>query len=65
MYGGNAFSRANAAALPFFDESYVTPNKYHKMPVEKWYLVLYQIQGNMVHVDFILDYRKEYGWIGN
>lgn len=51
--------------FPFFDEPYITPNKYHKMLVEKWYLVLYQIQDDMVYVDFILDCRKEYGWIGN
>lgn len=51
--------------FPFFDEPYITPNKYHKMLVEKWYLVLYQIQDDTVYVDFILDCRKEYGWIGN
>lgn len=51
--------------FPFFDEPYITPNKYHKMLVEKWYLVLYQIQDNTVYVDYILDCRKEYGWIGN
>lgn len=51
--------------FPFFDEPYITPNKYHKMLVEKWYLVLYQIRDNIVYVDYILDCRKEYGWIGN
>lgn len=51
--------------FPFFDEPYITPNKYHKMLVEKWYLVLYQIQDNTVYVDYILDCRKEYGWMGN
>lgn len=51
--------------FPFFDEPYITPNKYHKMLVEKWYLVLYQVQDNTVYVDYILDCRKEYGWIGN
>lgn len=29
--------------FPFFGELYITPNKYHKMFIEKWYLVLYQI----------------------
>ena len=28
--------------FPFFEELYITPNKYHKMFIEKWYLVLYQ-----------------------
>lgn len=49
--------------FPFFEELYITPNKYHKMFIEKWYLVLYQIQDDIVYVDYILDCRKDYGWL--
>lgn len=49
--------------FPFFDEMYITPNKYHKMFIEKWYLILYQIQENTVYVEYILDCRKDYGWL--
>ena len=49
--------------FPFFEEMYITPNKYHKMYVGKWYLILYQIQDDMVYVDYILDCRKDYGWL--
>lgn len=49
--------------FPFFEEMYITPNKYHRMFVEKWYLVLYQIQDDTVYVDYILDCRKDYGWL--
>ena len=49
--------------FPFFEGIYITPNKYHKMIVEKWYLVLYQIQDDTVYVDYILDCRKDYSWI--
>lgn len=49
--------------FPFFDELYITPNKYHKMFIEKWYLVLYQIQDDTVYVEYILDCRKEYSWL--
>lgn len=49
--------------FPFFEETYIPPNKYHKMFVAKWYLVLYQIQDDKVYVDYILDCRKDYGWI--
>ena len=49
--------------FPFFEEMYITPNKYHKMFVEKWYLILYQIQDDTVYVDYILDCRKDYGWL--
>ena len=49
--------------FPFFEESYITPNKYHKMFVAKWYLVLYQIQDDTVYVEYILDCRKDYSWL--
>lgn len=47
----------------FFEGLYITPNKYHKMFIEKWYLVLYQIQDNTVYVEYILDCRKDYSWL--
>lgn len=49
--------------FPFFEEMYITPNKYHKMFIEKWYLVLYQIQDETVYVDYVLDCRKDYSWL--
>ena len=49
--------------FPFFEEAYIPPNKYHKMFVEKWYLVLYQIQDDTVYVEYILDCRKDYSWL--
>ncbi|MCD7750042.1 MAG: type II toxin-antitoxin system RelE/ParE family toxin [Oscillospiraceae bacterium] len=48
--------------FPFFESIYVTPNKYHRMVVEKWYLVLYQICDDTVYVEYILDCRQDYGW---
>lgn len=48
--------------FPFLEEPYITPNKYHKMLIEKWYLVLYQIRDDTVYVEYILDCRKEYSW---
>ena len=47
----------------YFEELYITPNKYHKMFIEKWYLVLYQIQDDTVYVEYILDCRKDYSWL--
>ncbi|MCD7982327.1 MAG: type II toxin-antitoxin system RelE/ParE family toxin [Clostridiales bacterium] len=55
----------NPHRCPFFEELYITPNKYHKMFVEKWYLILYQIQDDVVYVDYILDCRKDYSWLIN
>ena len=48
---------------PFFNETYIPANKYHKLYVENWYLVLYQIKDNIVYVDWIVDCRQEYGWL--
>lgn len=49
--------------FPYFEEDYIPRNKYHKMYIEHWYLVLYQIQDDVVYVDYILDCRKEYSWL--
>mgnify|MGYP002556369605 CR=1 FL=1 len=49
--------------FPFFEEAYIPTNKYHKMFIEKWYLILYQIQDDTVYVDYILNCRKGYGWL--
>lgn len=46
--------------FPFFDAPYIRPNKYHKMFIEGWYLVLYQIQDDTVYVEYILDCRMDY-----
>ena len=48
---------------PFFDEEYIPKNKYHKMYVEKWYLILYQIKDDTVFVDYVLDCRQDYQWL--
>lgn len=49
--------------FPFFEEPYIPPNKYHKMFIENWYLVLYQIKDDTVYVDYVLDCRKDYSWL--
>ena len=49
--------------FPYFADLYITPNQYHKMSIETWYLVLYQIQDDTVYVEYILDCRKDYGWL--
>ncbi|MEG0126189.1 MAG: type II toxin-antitoxin system RelE/ParE family toxin [Clostridia bacterium] len=51
------------ARYPFFNESYIPANKYHKMFVENWYLILYQIKDNVVYIDYVLDCRQDYQWL--
>lgn len=48
---------------PFFNEDYIPKNKYHKLYVENWFLVLYQIQDTSVYVDWIVDCRQDYSWL--
>lgn len=49
--------------FPFFTAEFIPLNKYHKMFVEKYYLVLYQIKDQTVFVDYIVDCRQDYGWL--
>ena len=49
--------------FPFFQEAYIPPNKYHKMFIQNWYLILHQIRDDTVYIDYILDCRKEYNWL--
>lgn len=48
---------------PFLEAEFIPPNKYHKMFVDKWYLVLYQILDEIVYVDYIMDCRQDYRWL--
>lgn len=49
--------------FPFLSAEFIPPNKYHKMFVEKWYLVLDQIKDQTVYVDYIVDCRQDYRWL--
>ena len=49
--------------FPFLDAQFIPLNKYHKMYVEKWYLILYQIKDQTVYVDYIVDCRQDYRWL--
>ena len=49
--------------FPFLEVEFVPYNKYHKLFVEKWYLILYQIKDRTVYVDYIVDCRQDYSWL--
>lgn len=42
-------------AIPF--------QKYRKLHFTKHYLVLYQLQGNIVYVSAVVDCRQDYAWL--
>lgn len=51
------------ARFPLFESKYIKSGKYHKMYIEKWYLVLYQIIEGTVYVEYIIDCRENYKWL--
>jgi len=51
------------ARFPFLADDYIPPNKYRKMFVKNWYLVLYQIREDTVYVEYIVDCRQDYSWL--
>lgn len=40
-----------------------TTEKYRKMLFGKWYLMLYQIKGNTVLIEYVIDGRQDYQWL--
>lgn len=47
----------------FFNTDFIPPNKYHKLYVQNWFLVLYQIKDDTVYIDWIVDCRQDYPWL--
>jgi len=48
---------------PMFDGEFVPRNKYYKMIVDSRYLILYQIKGTTVFIDYVIDGRQDYSWL--
>lgn len=49
--------------FPYIKNKILPKNKYHKLVVNKRYLVIYQINFNIVFIDYILDCRQGYNWL--
>ncbi|MEQ8176019.1 MAG: type II toxin-antitoxin system RelE/ParE family toxin [Syntrophomonadaceae bacterium] len=49
--------------FPFLEAEFIPPNKYHKLFIQKYYLILYQIKDRTVYVEYIVDCRQDYGWL--
>lgn len=50
-------------AYPFFESKYIPANKYHKYIVSKRYIIIYQIQDDVIYVDYVVDTRQNYQWL--
>lgn len=50
-------------SYPCFKAKYIPVDKYRKMLVGKQYLIIYQIVGKVVCIDYVLDCRQDYRWL--
>ena len=48
--------------MPERSSVFVT-EKYRKMVFGKWYLLIYQIKGERVFVEYVIDGRQDYQWL--
>lgn len=48
---------------PWLSDPLMPPFKHRKMVVDSHYLILYQVKGTVVYVDFIVDCRSDYKWL--
>jgi len=49
--------------FPLFESTFIPDGRYRKMLSAKRYLILYEIDGNDVCVDYIVDCRQDYEWL--
>jgi len=49
--------------FPIFESEFIASGRYRKMLSAKRYLVLYEVDGNDVCVDYIVDCRQDYEWL--
>lgn len=48
---------------PWLSDPYIPAGKYRKLLMGKRYLLIYQIKGDTVYVDYVVDCRQDYGWL--
>ena len=48
---------------PVLRSEVFTVEKYRKMLFGKWNLLIYQIKGNTVYVEYVIDARSDYQWL--
>lgn len=48
---------------PILRSDFFVTEKYRKMLFGKWYLLIYQIKGERVFVEYVIDGRQDYQWL--
>jgi len=53
----------NPERCPAFESQFIPDNRYRKLLSAKRYLIIYEISGRDVFVDYIVDCRQDYQWL--
>ncbi|MCG9969534.1 type II toxin-antitoxin system RelE/ParE family toxin [Pelotomaculum terephthalicicum JT] len=53
----------NPERFPSYENRFLTDSHYRKMLSAKRYFIIYEISGNNVFVDYIVDCRQDYDWL--
>lgn len=48
---------------PWLTGAYIPKNAYHFLVFGKRYLLIFQIQDDIVYADYVVDCRQDYGWL--
>lgn len=48
---------------PWLDDPLIPKGKYRKILMAKRYMIVYQVRGDTVYVDAMVDCRQDYGWL--
>ncbi|GHV31455.1 plasmid stabilization protein [Spirochaetia bacterium] len=49
--------------FPWLSQPMLPEYKYRKLLFEKRYLLIYQLKGDTVYIDAMVDCRQDYGWL--
>ena len=63
ILGDIASLSENPQRFPAYENEFIPDNRYRRMLTAKRYIVLYEIDGNNVFVDYIVDCRQDYAWM--
>mgnify|MGYP000975943277 CR=1 FL=1 len=48
---------------PWFSDPVIPTGKYRKLLINKRYLLIYQVKGDTVYIDYAVDCRQNYSWL--
>ena len=48
---------------PWLSDPLLPAGKYRKLLMAKKYLLIYQVKGNTVYIDAVVDCRQDYNWL--